>query len=161
MVGIIVDTELMEKLASKAQIANDGVTEALELLNRVSLHYDWECKEKKAINEYTVNNKNKINKLHEKTDRYLRAVADSATEYVKTEFDICNSFNDLDIAIGKGVAGIGSVIEKNINICPIFIDLKEVIKSDINFGSAISNFQAANIGERIQIAEFKNILLDE
>lgn len=161
MVGIIVDTELMEKLASEAQIANDGVTEALDLLNRVSLHYDWECKEKKAINEYTVNNKNKINKLHEKTDSYLRAVADSATEYAKAEFDICNSFNDLDIAIGKGVAGIGSLIEKNKYICPIFIDLMETIKSDINFGSSISNFQAASIGEGIRLADFKNILLDE
>lgn len=158
---IIINTDTMTEIAGKAKIANTSVEEAIELLNRVALHYDWVCKEKKAINEYTVNNKNKINKLHEKTDRYLRAVADSATEYVKTEFDICNSFNDLDIVIGKGVAGIGSVIEKNKNICPIFIDLKEIIKSDINFGSAISNFQAANIGESIQIAEFKNILLDE
>lgn len=158
---IIINTDTMTEIAGKAKIANTSVEEAIELLNRVALHYDWVCKEKTAINDYTIKNKAEIRKLHDVTEHYLAVAVQASMDFKNAELNICNSFNDLDLVIGKGVAGIGSIIEKNKNICPIFIDLKEIIKSDINFGSAISNFQAANIGESIQIAEFKNILLDK
>ena len=104
-----------------------------------------------------INNEYENNQLKVAYKDFFSSRVDSVLNIAKLHNEIITKSNIIKSSLESNI----KLIEKNKNICPIFIDLKEVIKSDINFGSAISNFQAANIGERIQIAEFKNILLDE
>ena len=161
MIVIDVDTELMTEVASKAKIANSEVEEALNLLNKVALHYDWECNEKKAINEYTIKNKTAIKKLHDKTESYLNAVVQAATEVKNAEISICNSFNDLEVVIGKSLEIIKTIGDKKTNSWGAINSAMQKIIADINYGNSLVNYHSTNLGKGIRIVPFEIMSFDE
>ena len=70
---ISIDTSIMRNLVIASTNANNAITDAMEVLNRISTHNDWACKEKDAINEYTNTNKNRIRQLQENSSSFLNA----------------------------------------------------------------------------------------
>ena len=53
-----IDTEELKRAAAIARRANEAITEAMNLLNRIVVHNDWECAERDAINDNTIRTKN-------------------------------------------------------------------------------------------------------
>ena len=52
-----IDPENLKSVAQNAQRVNADIDSAMQLLNQISAHNDWNCKERKQLNEYTVQNK--------------------------------------------------------------------------------------------------------
>ncbi len=96
---ISIDPENVKNIALNAQRANADIDGAMQLLNQISAHNDWNCKERKQINEYTVQNKNKIHALKENSDDFLNAVQKTAQDFQDAEKNLSSIFESVEDAI--------------------------------------------------------------
>ncbi len=127
---ISIDTLIMKQLASAAASSNESVNDAVEALNRIAIHNDWGCKEKDAINDYSVANKNKIKQLQEHSRAFLNSVSQAADDFDKSENDVIGWGSGIDSIIGAciGVIGTGTTHTGGNNRPSIFPDMKEILK---------------------------------
>lgn len=93
---ISIDTSTLQQLAQAAGTANDAIEQAMEILNRISSHNDWSCKEKDAINDYTTNNKKRARQLHENALSYLNAVKCITHDFENAETGISDMFSSVE-----------------------------------------------------------------
>lgn len=98
---ISIDTSIMRNLVTASTAANNAITDAVEVLNRISTHNDWACKEKDAINDYTNTNKNQIRQLQEFSNSFLNAITGAATEFEETETSISDMFSSVESMISN------------------------------------------------------------
>lgn len=108
---ISIDPENLKSVAQKAQNVNADIEVAMQLLNQISTHNDWNCKERKQINEYTSQNKNKIRILKENSDDFLNAVQQAAQDFQNTEKNLSTIFESVEETI-KSVLSITPIVEK-------------------------------------------------
>lgn len=114
---ISIDTEIMRQLVSACSAANDSINEAVDVLNRVTTHNDWGCKERDSINEYTNQNKNRIRVLQEKSRSFLNALTLVSHDFEDAETSISDMFSSLESILGSVIAIpiAGSVVINNGN----------------------------------------------
>lgn len=93
---ISIDTALLRELVSASSVANDAIDNAVDALNRVSTHNDWGCKEKYAINEYAITNRNKIKQLQENSRGFLNVITQVSNEFETSENSIINLFSSVE-----------------------------------------------------------------
>ena len=171
---ISIDTSIMRNLVTASVTANNAITDAMEVLNRISTHNDWACKEKDAINEYTNTNKNRIHQLQENSSAFLTAIAGAASEFEETETSISDMFSSVEsmlsniLSITAGV--VGGPLQQNGSPLPEFSpQFDSIIKDVLNnipltrmtdgydpFAAFVSN----NITEPIAICNFPDIDLE-
>lgn len=96
MIVIDIDTIVMKNLASASSAANEAIDNAAEALNRISTHNDWGCKEKNAINEYAVSNKNRVKNLQENSRNFLNVVTQAANDFESSENSIIDMFSSIE-----------------------------------------------------------------
>lgn len=104
---ISIDTDVMRQLVSTAANANNAIDDAVEVLNQITVHNDWACKERKVINEYTIKNKQLIKEIQENSSCFLNILSSVASEFDGAEKTIIDLFQDIESVIA-GV--LGSVI---------------------------------------------------
>lgn len=112
---ITIDTTIMKELVGIASAANSAIDAAVDALNRVSIHNDWGCREKTAINEYCITNKRKVKNLQENASQFLTSITKAA-----------NDFEGLEGALGKLMGNLDGVISKAITIMPNNYDVGKV-----------------------------------
>lgn len=93
---ISIDTALLRELVSASSVANDAIDNAVDALNRVSTHNDWGCKEKYAINEYAITNRNKIKQLQENSREFLNVITQVSNEFETSENSIIDLFSSVE-----------------------------------------------------------------
>ena len=98
---ISIDTEILKQLVNVARATNEDITGAVDILNCVITHNNWNCKERSIINEYTVKNKTQIKKLKEVSDGFLNAILCISDEFANTEKSIPEMFSSVDAVIGQ------------------------------------------------------------
>lgn len=101
---IILDTGVLSELVLAASATTEMIDNAVDALNRISTHYDWECKEKSAINEYAVTNKNKIKQLQENTRNFLNVLSQISKEFETEENSLISIMPDLESVISSVIA---------------------------------------------------------
>lgn len=101
---ISIDTEIMRQLASACSAANDSIDEAVDILNRVTSHNDWGCKERDSINEYTNQNKAKIRALQEKSRGFLSVLTSVSHDFENAESSISDMFSSLESVLGDVIS---------------------------------------------------------
>ncbi len=183
---ISIDTGIMRELVGATTTANNAITDAMEVLNRISTHNDWACKEKDAINEYTNTNKNKIKQLQENSSAFLSAITAATTEFETTETSIADMFSSVETMLGGILSVATGVINGNAHtgtnhggFSPVFTDIiKDLFKGNdgtigpietpsnlaeqgiyIMSGSNdyFSNYAANNMTEGIALCNFEDI----
>jgi len=110
---ISIDTSTMQQLAQAASTANSAINQAMEILNRISAHNDWACKEKDAINDYTTTNKNRARQLHENAQSFFNAVKGVSVDFETAETGISNMFSSVE-SILAGVLQIAQNAVTNV-----------------------------------------------
>lgn len=168
---ISIDTSIMRNLVTASSTANTAITDAMEVLNRISTHSDWACKEKDAINEYTSTNKNRIRQLQENSSSFLTAIAGAASEFEETETSISDMFSSVESMISNilsiTVGVVGGTLQQNGSPLPEFSPtfstiIKDVLKNIVPetrtegydpFSAFISN----NVTEPIALCNFSDI----
>lgn len=171
---ISIDTAIMRNLVTATSTANNAITDAMEVLNRISTHNDWACKEKDAINEYTNTNKNRIHQLQENSSAFLSAITGAATEFEETETSISDMFSSVEsmisniLSITAATTGvIGGPLQTNGSPLPEFPQAFPTIMQDIikdffpktgtdSFGP-FEAFIANNVTEPIAMCNFGDI----
>ena len=98
---ISIDTDMLRQLAAAAKEANEAIENATLRLTAITEHRDWGCKEKNAINEYTVNNKKKIRILQDNSSSFLSALNDVVNDFENTEKNVCNNTGGIDSVIAN------------------------------------------------------------
>ena len=101
---ISIDTEIMRQLVSACSAANDSIDEAVDILNRVTSHNDWGCKERDSINEYTAQNKARIRALQEKSRSFLSVLTSVSHDFENAENSISDMFSTLEGLLGNLIA---------------------------------------------------------
>lgn len=171
---ISIDTSIMRDLVTASTTANNAITDAMEVLNRIAAHNDWACKEKEAINDYTNTNKNRIRQLQENSSSFLNAITGAATEFEETETSISDMFSSVEsmisniLSITAAVAGgvIGGSLQHNTTIENFPSDfsniIKEVLKDIVpqtrqDGYNSFDAFIANNVTEPIALCNFSDI----
>ena len=142
-----IDPENLKSVAQNAQRVNADIDSAMQLLNQISAHNDWNCKERKQLNEYT------IRILKENSDVFLNAVQKAAQDFQDTEKNLSTIFASVDdvirtvlsvtpnvLALSKGtekvieiIGGVSSQLATRPNVYKLAKKGISVVKySDIN-----------------------------
>lgn len=171
---ISIDTSIMRNLVTASSTANNAITDAMEVLNRISTHNDWACKEKDAINEYTNTNKNRIRQLQENSSSFLNAITGAATEFEETETSISDMFSSVEsmisniLSITAATAGvIGGPLQQGGSPLPEFTStfsdvikdvLKDIVPQTRQEGyNPFDAFIANNVTDPIALCNFSDI----
>lgn len=171
---ISIDTSIMRNLVTASSTANNAITDAMEVLNRISTHNDWACKEKDAINEYTNTNKNRIRQLQENSSSFLNAITEAATEFEETETSISDMFSSVEsmisniLSITAATAGvIGGPLQQGGFLLPEFTStfsgvikdvLKDIVPQTRQEGyNPFDAFIANNVTDPIALCNFSDI----
>lgn len=164
---ISIDTALLRELVSASSVANDAIDNAVDALNRVSTHNDWGCKEKYAINEYAITNRNKIKQLQENSRGFLNVITQVSNEFEASEKSILDMFSSVEsiisevISIPPQVINIASKTAKNIfEQIKTKVDLEQIKKGWASTNPSLENYQWATIWKPIQVCTFEDINLE-
>ena len=161
---ISIDTAIMRDLVAASSIANNAITDAMEVLNRISTHNDWECKEKDAINEYTNTNKNRIRQLQENSYAFLNAITDATSEFEETEISILDMFSSVESIISSILsitgASVGADGGLSQSFSPNFSNIIADVFRDITRMEGydpLSAFVSNNVTAPIAVCNFSDI----
>ena len=168
MIIIDIDTLILKELVSASSVANDAIDNAVDALNRVSTHNDWGCKEKHAINDYAITNKNKVKRLQENSRNFLNVITQISNEFEASENSIINSFPPIEsiisdvISIPPQVTVIDGkpILENIIQQIKLREIMKEITQNWQTIGSALENHQWTTIWKPIQVCTFEDINLE-
>ncbi|MGN1141073.1 MAG: hypothetical protein ACI4TF_07725 [Oliverpabstia sp.] len=96
-----IDTSILRSSVSVAERANETIEEAANLLNSITVHEDWICRERYKIKEMTLSNKQKAQQIQERSSAFYSAIKTSSERFDTTEQDSCHRINGVDDIIGK------------------------------------------------------------
>ena len=136
---IVVDTTVLKQLANAAGNANDAIQEAAGLLNQVATHNDWGCKERNRINEFTLQNKNTVQRIREEGSRLYSSIAQAANQFEEIENRIPSQFQSVDNAISSILAiptPVSVIARKSVEVAKSISSAVEETAS--RFGEGIS-----------------------
>ena len=170
---ISIDTAIMRELVTASATANNAITDAMDVLNRISAHNDWACKEKDAINQYTIANKNRIRQLQENSASFLSAIAGAAAEFEQTETSISDMFSSVEtilsnvLSIGTAATSVvGGLLQPGVPIADSpsgFTSIMQNVLKDIvpqtrqDGYNPFEAFITNNIAEPIALCNFADI----
>ncbi len=168
---ISVDTEVIRQIVSVCSTANESINEAVDALNRVTSHNDWNCKERDTINEYTSQNKIKIRALQERSRNFLSVLTSVSYDFENAENSIGDMFSSLEGLLG-GIIAIpivkpaSEVIQENStytdsNMWPsnILSKLQDTINHSLIKQNPLVNYSLSRLFDSISICNFSDINL--
>ena len=101
---ISVDTDVLRRLAAASQNATQELEAASYMLNQVTVHNDWGCRERVTINAYIQSNRKKMQSLMEASRSFSNVMEQVMDEFVQTERCISDMFETVESMIGSIVA---------------------------------------------------------
>ena len=101
MAHLDIDTDQLRSAVTVAEKANEEITEAMNLLNRIVEHKDWVCKERNSINNNTVYNKETAKQIQGKSNAFYQAIKQASDMFDQVEQDNIKRTNQVDGLIGE------------------------------------------------------------
>lgn len=107
---ISIDTDALIQAAQAARSAASQLQTASELLNRITTHDDWGCRERVTINEYIQSSRNMMNHLEISVMSFMDIITQVAREFVEAECGISDMFEGVESLLGNILStGAGTV----------------------------------------------------
>lgn len=110
-----VNTDTIIQAVSVADKANQEITSAMNLLNQVAEHTDWECPERDLLIEKTRNNKAKIKEIQTKSDGFYHAISQAKDQFLETEKNCTTRSNQMDALISE-LQNIVPGLDSNVSV---------------------------------------------
>lgn len=101
---ISIDTEVIKQLAAVVKSATEELESASQLLNQITVHNDWGCKERVTINSYIMYNRKKMQELMEASRGFTTVVGSIAEDFVKTESGIAQLFGGVESILKRVIS---------------------------------------------------------
>ena len=98
---LTLDTDLLRSTVQIAETTNDAITEAVNLLNQVVIHNDWECVERDELNNYTLANRQTARDIQDKTASFYNAIKTASAKFDEAERNTIANGNSLDEVISR------------------------------------------------------------
>lgn len=131
MANLDIDTEVLRGIVTIAEQTNVAITEASNLLNQVVIHNDWACIERYQINEYTMANRQTIQKLQDNSASFYRAIKQSSACFDEEEQKNISRTNQVEGILSQIydiVPGITGGIEGTEVAISAFDDIKSSLE---------------------------------
>ncbi len=103
-----IDTDVLRSSVRVAEQANSAITDAASLLNAITVHEDWVCRERDRIKEMTLDNRQKSQQIQQRAASFYSAIKNASERFDATESDNCSRMNGVDDIISK----ISTVVPK-------------------------------------------------
>jgi len=147
---ISIDTDVLKQLASVAELSNQNMIAALQKINAITDHGDWNCKERKTINQRMLSNKALAQKLTVSTEEFTSNLNNMVARFDDFKTDAPKAFANLESLLAKKMSiktpsAVGRVISP-----ATVISSDKTIKTTGRFDNYILN----NISESIKICRF-------
>lgn len=97
---IDINTDELKNAVTIARRANEQLTEAMNLLNQIVVHNDWECSERDQMNENTVRNKADINNIQNNAEVFYNNICYASDRFSALEQEIYDSFGLVEGPLG-------------------------------------------------------------
>lgn len=111
MIVLNIDTSILRSSVSVAEQANTAITEASNLLNSITVHDDWVCRERDRIKEMTLSNRQNAQQIQERSSSFYSAIKTASEKFDTTEQDSCRRINGVDDSIGKITTVVPKITE--------------------------------------------------
>lgn len=111
MIVLNIDTSILRSSVNVAEQANTAITEASNLLNSITVHDDWVCRERDKIKEMTLSNRQNAHQIQERSSSFYSAIKTASEKFDTTEQDSCRRINGLDDSIGKITTVVPKITE--------------------------------------------------
>lgn len=111
MIVLNIDTSILRSSVSVAEQANTAITEASNLLNSITVHDDWVCRERDKIKEMTLSNGQNAQQIQERSSSFYSAIKTASEKFDTTEQDSCRRINGVDDSIGKITTVVPKITE--------------------------------------------------
>ncbi len=149
---INIDTDILRQLSSAAQLSNQNMVAALQKINTITDHSDWNCRERKSINEKMLSNKALAQKLTSATEEFTSSMNSMVARFDDFKTEAPKAFANLESLLAKKMS-IKTPSAVNRVISPaVAISSDKTIKATSRFDNYISN----NLSESIKICRFNS-----
>ena len=95
------DTEDLKSAVRSLRSANNRIIDAASILNSITEHYDWKCKERDQINRFISDNRTKGQNLQERIGNFLQVADAAADDMVQEEGGISKLFSSVENALSR------------------------------------------------------------
>lgn len=99
-----VNTDELKNAVSIARKANEQLTDAMEALNRIVIHTDWECAERDDMNENTSRNRRDIGNIQEDCESFYSNICYAADRFCALEQEVASSFGAIEGSLSSFIS---------------------------------------------------------
>lgn len=98
---ISINPDTVTTVAGKINSAYLAVEDAKKVLQSITTHNDWACKERDDINEYILLCKRNVNEAFDKAQRFAWIMQDIASDFSSEEKQVASMFQSVDSVISE------------------------------------------------------------
>ncbi len=98
---ISIDTDVLRMLADSAGAANNELGEAAQILNQITQHNEWGCRERITINEQIQEIRRQIGRVWEASESFTSVLNQVSEEFMAEEAAVSQMFAGVESLLGK------------------------------------------------------------
>ena len=116
---IQIDTDVLKQLSVNAKSATDELITAGQILNQITTHNDWGCRERYTINEQILTIRKNMLRIGEYSNSFTNIITQVTDDFLIEEKKVAEMFEELESMI----AGILSIVSPIATVTPDFSDI--------------------------------------
>ena len=149
---ISIDTEVLSSVAALARSINEEIDHISEIMNRVTVHDDWNCKERDIINDSITNNRKSQTELQEMSEQFAVSITRIAEQFLEAEKSLPNKFQHIDSLIGSALS-LGNGLNRTDG--NVSADAIRTLTSDIVLTESMQCYEIDSFTDNINICSFE------
>ena len=99
-----IDTAVLRSAVSVAEQTNSSISDAASLLNQITVHEDWICKERDQIKQMTLANKQTAQDIENRAENFYKAIQNASQKFDEKAQEINTRTNGV-INVVPGITG--------------------------------------------------------
>lgn len=148
---ISIDTDVLSEVAALARSINEEINQISEIMKKVTVHDDWNCKERDSINDAITNNRKAQTDLQEMSENFSASITSISEQFLEAERSLPSRFQHLDSMIGHAAAICGSLK----NSGSVSDDVVREIRADIKLPDSMGCYELESLTDNINICRFE------
>lgn len=147
---ISINTEVLASVAALARSINEEINEISAIMNRVTTHDDWNCKERDGINDAIVENRNMQTTVQNMSENFAALLTDIADRFLEAEKTLPNKFQGIDAILGTAI----SVANRLKNTQPVSVVTIGATLSNVSLTDSMQCYEVESFTDNINICDF-------
>lgn len=148
---IQIDTEVLKQLAATAKSATNELESASQILNQITSHNDWGCKERHAINDAIQKIRKNMMVLRDSSEGFTSTIVQIAEEFAEVERKIPDMFEGLEGLLAKILTVTNPLIlgTPDFSASDAFEDVFDIMEGALDSTGPINITEFSSIAEAL------------